>query len=56
MDQHCDHYKKKISHNTCFELREVRSDGCLGNLDAPSSGQSGNFPMIKVVLLGTGSK
>ena len=44
---------KKISHNTCFELREVHSDVCLVNLASPSSGESGDFPMINVVL-GTG--
>ena len=43
----------KISDNTCFELGQVRSDVGLRNLDAPSSGKSGDFPMIKVVL-GTG--
>lgn len=41
---------KKISHNTCFELREVRSDVCLGNLDVPSSGESGDFPMMALGL------
>lgn len=43
---------KKISHNTCFALRQVHSDVCLANLDAPSSGGSGDFPVIKGVLLG----
>ena len=42
---------KKISHNTCFALRQAHSV-CLANLDAPSSGGSGDFPVIKGILLG----